>query len=54
MCVCVCVCVCVFHSGVHCSIILKLNLMNVQKADLEQTEINDDYLSYCDVNQTNF
>ena len=44
---------CELYSDVHCQIILKLSIMNVQKAYLEQSEIDDDGFNDGDVDKTN-
>ena len=40
---------CELYSDVHCQIILKLSIMNVQKAYLEQSEIDDNCTNDGDV-----
>ena len=44
---------CELYSDVHCPVVLKLNIMNVQKADIEQFEINDDCINNDYVDKTN-
>ena len=44
---------CELYSDVHCPIVLKLNIMNVLKADLKQFEINEDCINDDYVDKTN-